>query len=294
MKKTAIIGANGYIGTYILRKYREIYPDCIGTAFSNPRDNLLPFDLRFPKVEQLQLQKNDYEAVLIASAKPNIAWCEANPKESYELNVKGTLELVKQLEQQSLKTLFFSSDYVFNGQDGNYKDTHEPNPNTEYGRQKAEVEREIPNITKNYTILRLSKIYGTTCKDNTLIDSLSAALLQGKVQTVATDQFFSPTHVNDIVSMLLFLQEQDVKGLVNLCNTNKYSRYQIAKQLVEELGVSPLLIQGVPLHSIPGMTDRPLDTSLIHSAILQKMQPELISIQEAIKQISLCWKGSRN
>ena len=147
MIKTAVIGASGYIGSHLFRKYRTKFPDCVGTNFLQMKEGLIPFDLREPKVEDLKLEETQHKAVIISSAKSNIAWCEANPKESYQLNVRGTLQLVKQLEKLSLHILFLSSDYVFDGQTGSYSDQAPINPITEYGRQKAEVERELPNLT---------------------------------------------------------------------------------------------------------------------------------------------------
>jgi len=290
MIKTAVIGASGYIGRHLLRKYRETFPDCIGTGFSRAGQGLIPFDLRHPDINRLELQKTGHETVIIASAMPNVGWCESHPKESYELNVKGTLQLIKQLDLHSLTTLFLSSDYVFNGETGNYSDQEKTSPITEYGRQKAEVEREIPNLTEKYAILRLSKIYGTTWKDGTLLDSLACDLMQNKKITVSTDQFFSPTHINDVVSMVLFVQEQGVKGLVNLCNTDPYSRYQIALKLAKALPVSSSLLEAVPLHSIPSMENRPLNTSLKCSSFLEKMQPSLLSIESAVKCVASNWE----
>lgn len=289
MKKTAIIGASGYIGSHLLKKYREVFPDCIGTGFSQVKQGLTPFDLCHPDIDALKLKETGHEAVLIASAKPNIGWCESHPEASYALNVKGTLELVEQLDKQSIPVIFYSTDYVFNGEEGQYTDRSPTSPVTEYGRQKAEVERELPNITNNYTILRLSKIYGTAWKDNTLIDGLAADLINGKTLTVATDQFFSPTHVDDVVAMTLFSQEKGLTGLYNLCNSRPYSRYQIARLLVDALGVSASLLKTVSLRSISGMESRPLNTSLVCSSVFQSLSTPQITVEESVRCVAANW-----
>lgn len=293
MIKTAIIGASGYIGRHLLLKYRKHFPDCIGTGFSNVGDKLVSFDLRCANVNSLKLQETGHKAVLIASAKPNVAWCEAHPKESYEINVKGTLNFVKQLGLQSFPLLFLSSDYVFNGESGYYSDKEPTNPNTEYGRQKAEVEREIPNLTDHYTIVRLSKIYGTRWKDGTLIDEIAASLSQNKKVRVARDQFFSPTYIDDVVSMVMFIQEHGATGLVNLCNDNNYSRAQIANNLVKAMQVSHSLVEEISLHSIPSMENRPLNTSLNCSPILLPLQSSLLSMEDAIKRVATNWTNNQ-
>src|SRR6185295_6282774 len=122
--------------------------------------DLLFFDIRRPAVQSLRLEENGYRAVLIAAAKPNINFCETEKDAAYAVNVRGTLELIRQLGRTSLQVIFLSSDYVFEGDTGGYADDTETRPTTEYGRQKAYVEREVPSLTDNFLILRLSKIYG--------------------------------------------------------------------------------------------------------------------------------------
>ena len=53
MIKTAIIGASGFIGSHLIKKYKSKYPDCIGTSFSSDVTNLLKFDLRNPDIKSL-------------------------------------------------------------------------------------------------------------------------------------------------------------------------------------------------------------------------------------------------
>lgn len=293
MIKTAVIGASGYIGQHLFHHYRKTFNDCIGTSFSNAHSDLCFFDLRNPQSDNLKLVDTDHRAVIIASAKPNIAWCEAYPKESYELNVMGTLKLIQQLEKQNIHVMFFSSDYVFDGKKGDYHDKAEPSPNTEYGRQKAEVERELPNITQNFTILRLSKIYGTTWKDNSLIDNLAADLSAQRTIKVADDQFFSPTHVDDVVLMTTYIQEQKIKGLINLCHSNCYSRYQIAHKLCKKMNIKPNLIERISLHDLKGMENRPLNTSLVCSSILNELQIKFWRMQDAIDRVALNWASKK-
>lgn len=293
MIKSAVIGASGYIGSHLFREYRRFFPDCIGTGFSRINKELVYFDLRHPDLFKLHLEETEHQAVIISSAIPNIAWCEANPTESYTLNVQGTLKLIKQIGDTSLTTIFLSSDYVFNGQTGHYSDLSETNPITEYGRQKAAVEREIPNLTNKYLILRLSKTYGLTLNDGTLLDSIASNLINNKQIWVASDQFFNPTSINDVVSMLLHLQKQSANGLFNVCNSNYSSRYEIASQLSKSLNTPPSLIKTVPLHAIPGMDKRPLNTSLLCSPIFDHLKTSFLSINEATKIVANNWLSKR-
>ena len=94
MIKTAIIGASGFIGSHLIKKYKSKYPDCIGTSFSSDVTNLLKFDLRNPNIKPLDLEQTGHKAVIITSFKANIPYCENEPRKAYEVNVEGILKLI--------------------------------------------------------------------------------------------------------------------------------------------------------------------------------------------------------
>lgn len=260
--KTAVIGASGYVGRFLWSSYRKRFADALGTSFSCSEPGLVPFDIRKPDLDVLQLKESGHAAVLIASAKPNIDFCHREPEAARAVNVEGTLELIRQIAAASLQVIFISSDYVFDGETGNYPDTATPAPTTEYGRQKALVEREIPTITDNHLILRLSKIFGLTRGDRTLLDDVASNLAAGKKVRVARDQFFCPTYVGDVVNALHSIQARGLRGLLNLCNPEPWSRYQIAKAMGPGLSAPDDLIEPILLHDIPAMAGRPLNTSM--------------------------------
>lgn len=162
MIKTAVIGASGFIGSHLCKSYRRVYPDAAGTTFSGTQPGLTYFDIRQTALDLLRLEETGHRAVLIASAKPNVEFCEREKEAARAVNVLGTIELIRQISRTSLQVIFLSSDYVFEGRAGQYDDNAETQPTTEYGRQKVQVEKELPSLTDNYLILRLSKSLAPT------------------------------------------------------------------------------------------------------------------------------------
>ena len=119
MIKTAIIGASGFIGSHLIRKYKSKYPDCIGTSFSSDVTNLLKFDLRNPNIKPLDLELTGHKAVIITSFKANIPYCENEPRKAYEVNVEGMLQLIKNLSSNSKNIRAFVSLILANRNDKN-------------------------------------------------------------------------------------------------------------------------------------------------------------------------------
>lgn len=292
--KTAIIGASGYIGKHLLKRYRKVFPDTLGTSCSRKKEGLSPFDFRNPDIESLCLRQNGYTSVIIASGTPGVAWCEANKEESYEINVRGPLRLAKELEKLGISTIYLSSDYVFDGDDGGYDDDASTSARTEYGRQKAEFEREISTVNPQHLVVRLSKVYGLEHQDGTLLDSLAKDLSSGNPVTVANDQFFCPTFVEDIVSIIQTLQIHETHGLVNLASPEIWSRQNLALALCSELGISNERIQVSPLHQIRGMEERPKNTSLRCVRLLEEVRPDFLPLKTGIQKVAQNWLNAHS
>lgn len=289
MLKTAVIGASGYVGSHLWRSYRSRFPDCIGTGFSAGHPELKPFDIRRPDIASLQLAESGHEAVLIAAAKPNIAYCENNKDAAYDVNVRGTLELARQAGKIGLTVIFLSSDYVFAGSSGPYADSDPVGPTTEYGRHKALVERELPALVEQYMVLRLSKIYGTRKGDKTLLDEMAGLLASHSEIRAANDQLFCPTCVDDLPKVIQGLQNRQVKGILNLCSPEGFSRHEIASALADAMRADRSLIKAISLHDLPSMASRPRDTRMRPSRLVMDICPNFTPLQQCIGKVAARW-----
>tara|TARA_B100001013_G_scaffold201679_1_gene122175 strand:- start:1601 stop:2497 length:897 start_codon:yes stop_codon:yes gene_type:complete len=286
MLKTAVIGASGYIGHHLLKKYRQNFPDCLGTTFSKQASDLKFFDIRSTDIETLELEEGGYESVVIAAAKPNISYCEKEPSKAYEVNVLATLNLIKKLGEMSIKIIFLSSDYVFDGVKGNFGDNHFALPSTVYGKHKETVEREILSLKYQVSVLRLSKIYGLEKGDNTILDEGANLLSQDKKILAATDQFFCPTFIDNLVEAIFTIQEIDLKGCLNVCSPEKWSRFEIFTKLASLMGKDEDLVKKIHLHDLPEMKGRPLDTSMVCDRLNNKIEINFLSLKDAMLKVA--------
>ena len=292
MIKTAVIGASGYVGRHLWKAYRSRYPDCVGTTFSADHPQLNHFDIREPNLAALRLEDTGHQAVLIASAKPNIAYCEQNKEAACAVNVRGTLELARQIGRTRMQAIFLSSDYVFEGKAGPHDDDDPARPTTEYGRHKAQVERELPSLAANYLVLRLSKIYGVHKGDRTLLDEMAAQLTAGTEIRAARDQIFCPTNVADLVRVIQVIQGNGLQGVLNICNPERWSRCGIALALANAMRADRSLVKPISLYDIPAMLGRPLDTSMKSSRLARALQPQFVPLSDDIERVAALWKST--
>jgi dTDP-4-dehydrorhamnose reductase len=287
LPRTAVIGAGGFIGRHLLAAYQTTDPDALGVDVVGPWPHLL--DLAAPDIRPLKLCASGYKYAVIAAAVPGLARCEKDKEYTRSRNVTGTLELARQLAEEGVTTVFFSSDAVFDGREGSYQDDSPTNPLNEYGAQKAEVERRLPEVCQGrYLILRLGKVFGLIRADRTLLDEMAAHLTAGQQIAAARDQIFCPVLIGDVVRAVLALQAVGATGLFNVCGPEVWSRFDLAQALVRTLGAQSSLVKGISLDDLHEPFGRPKRSDMVcrkmRAAVNLEFRPMVACIAAIAKQ----------
>ncbi|MCZ6676206.1 MAG: sugar nucleotide-binding protein [Candidatus Poribacteria bacterium] len=278
--QTAVIGANGFLGSHFLRALRKFYPDCSGTT----REDM---DLSAPDIGPLRLRESGDRDAIIAAAITGVAHCEQDSAGTRACNVAGTLELARQLTAVGVVPIFFSSDYVFDGARGGYADDAVTYPINEYGRQKAEVERRLWKICDgDVLIIRLSKVFGLDKGDGTLLDEMASRLSQGLLVRAACDQIFCPVLVDDVVKMVMALQQARATGIINVCSPEAWRRLDLALAMADVLDVDGALVQEISLDDLGEPFRRPKRTNLICQRLRETADIEFVPTARCIEQVA--------
>jgi dTDP-4-dehydrorhamnose reductase len=272
LPKTAVIGAGGFLGRHLLAAHQVVNPEALGVDVQGRWAYHL--DLASPDIRSLKLREHGYEYAIMAAAVTGLARCEQDKAYTRARNVTGTLELGRQLAQEGVTPVFFSSDNVFDGRDGSYADDAPTNPLNEYGAQKTEVERRLPEICGGRClILRLGKVFGLGRGDRTLLDEMADRLRSGQEVAAARDQVFCPLLIDDLVRSVIGLQEVKTTGLFNVCG-EAWSRLDLALTLARALGADPALVKGISLDDLKEPFRRPKRTDMVCRRLRGTIEPE--------------------
>ncbi|MFH1593946.1 MAG: sugar nucleotide-binding protein [Candidatus Omnitrophota bacterium] len=295
LPKTVIIGRSGYLGSAFFEAYRTSHRDCVGTVRRKEEQSDSRLDLLEVNTSRLKLKERGYKDALILAGITDISECEKNKEFSRKVNVDGTLELIRQLAASGMKPIFTSSDCVFDGYSGGYRDKSDRSPIVEYGRHKAEVEKKIDEITEgNYLIIRLSKIFSLNRNDGTLLDEMAGILMSGGTIRAAHDQIFCPTLRSDLVRVVADLQSRGICGVVNVCSPERWSRYDLAIEMARALGCDTRKISRVSLDEIGFNTMRPKNTSMRTERLVRETDIGFTPISDCIERVAANWKGISN
>ena len=144
MNKTALIGASSSIGYELISLNPNFF---IPTYFKNQIEHGIKFDICNDKISN-KIEINDFDTFVILSAISNPNHCEVDEYNSSNINVFFMKKLIDELILHQKRIIFFSSEYVYSGTKGNYKEIDETNPINNYGKQKYEIENYIIKNSK--------------------------------------------------------------------------------------------------------------------------------------------------
>jgi len=257
-----VVGGSGYIGRRLCAHFSRKGKLLAGTYYHSPITRMLHFDLENPDLTHLGVNLEQARYAIICSAITQIDACKADEEKSYKINVKGIKRLVEQLFQWKTVPVFLSSDHVFDGKRGNYDEQDQRNPITVYGSHKKIIEDFLVESGEPFLIARLSKVFGLTPKDGTILTTWVEQLQNGEIIHCAEDQILSPTYVEDIVHALDLSLQNSLRGCYNIASPEKFSRFRLATMLKSYLGVKSGKIIPCSIRDFNFLDLRSLNTSL--------------------------------
>ena len=125
------------------------------------------------------------DIIVNAAAMTNVDVCETQRELAWKVNVVGVENLVEVARRLNSLLIQISTDYVFDGKNGPYKETDRANPVNYYGKTKLAGENVILAGGISSAILRTIVVYGTgiNVKNNFALWVISS-LREGKKYTL--------------------------------------------------------------------------------------------------------------
>ncbi len=281
--KVLLIGCSGLLGkklhSTLFENGFDVYASFHQNSISDK--NCFPLDITQKDDVENVIKKIHPDVVVHAAAYSNVDDCETNKHAAFEINVQGTKNIAHVTEQINAKLVYISTDYVFDGKKGSYKEEDPTNPINYYGQTKLEGEDAVKSICSQYIICRTSVIYGAN-KSNFatwVIDQLK----NGKTINIVTDQFVSPTLNSDLSEQIIALINNDVQGIFHTAGFERISRYDFCQIVADVFNLDGRLIHPISMNEMKWIAKRPVDSSLDVSKIAQIKKPYIV--KKALKML---------
>ncbi|MFX0132118.1 MAG: dTDP-4-dehydrorhamnose reductase [Candidatus Hodarchaeota archaeon] len=227
------------------------------------------------------------QAVIHAAALTNVDRCEEDQKLAWKVNVEGTRNILESSVLHNAFFIYVSTDYVFSGEEGMYKETDRPDPINNYGLTKLEAERMVRDSSLEWCIARPSVIYGSTLATGKVNFALWILnnLKQGKPVKIITDQWVSPTLNTNLAEMILEVMERRLLGLYHLAGATPLNRYEYASLIAETFLCDKTLITPVKSGEMKWLAKRPRNTSLNVEKATKTLRHKPLEIQQALNKL---------
>jgi dTDP-4-dehydrorhamnose reductase len=270
--RVTIFGASGLLGKALMRESSE---DAV-TGLSS-RDT----DIRDGKRVQQAVQGTRPQWIVLAAAYTNVDGCEGNPELAFAVNRDGAVNVATAAKLTGARLLFLSSDYVFDGKKNTpYEAGDERNPQSVYGRTKAEAEVRLLELMPDCCIARTSWLFGTggKCFPDTI---LKLAADRASIDVV-NDQRGCPTYAIDLARAIMELCRRSATGIVHVTNAGSCTWFEFAQEIVQSSG-RVTTVRPVSSQQMARPAPRPA-YSVLSPTSLQRLGIELPSWRDALRR----------
>lgn len=192
----------------------------------------------------------------------NLQFCEENKELVMAINGSSLKAISLNANRHGAYLVNFSTDYVFDGKRGNYKEDDPISPINFYGVSKAEGEKNVKELSNDYCIIRTSMVYGRNAAKKTLPEWILDGINSPQKLEVIYDQFMTPTYLENLCDMIVEVMERQYNGTIHLAGKDRVSRYDFAIKLLTMLQLPTANIVKVKSSDMPGNENRPADSSL--------------------------------
>ena len=270
--KTMIIGGTGLLGKALVREWSGDEVLALGSHDVDIRDRKHVQEVVGEKLPQW---------IVLAAAYTDVDGCESDPRRALEVNRYGAENVAEAAKSSGAKLLFLSSDYVFDGKKSSPYEVGDPrNPQSVYGRSKAEAEMRLLEIVPEVCIVRTSWLFGTGGK--CFPDTILKLAASRPALDVVNDQRGSPTYCVDMARAIIELCRKDASGIVHATNSGDCTWFEFARETVKGAGLQTE-VRPVSSEQMARPAPRPA-YSVLAATSLQRYGIEMPSWEDALRR----------
>ena len=287
--KVLVTGAKGQLGHDVVEDLLKRGHNAVGVDIDE-------MDITDASSVDRVIKHTSPEAVIHCAAWTAVdaAEDEENREKVHLINVNGTENIARVCAELSIKLMYISTDYVFDGQGTEpwQPDCKDYKPQNIYGQTKLEGELAVSHTLDKYFIVRIAWVFGKNGK-NFIKTMLNLGKSYDTIKVV-NDQIGTPTYTYDLARLLVDMIESEKYGFYHATNEGGYISWydftrEIFRQAVEQghneytenrLTVSPVTTTEYGVSK----AKRPFNSRLDKSKLVENGFTPLPTWQDAVRR----------
>lgn len=292
--KILITGSNGLLGQKIVRQLKKHNENFLATSLGAnrnpdcPESNFQSLDITNEQEVNELIQSYQPTAVINTAAMTNVDACEDDQENCRKINVDAVKYLFETCRAQQTHFIHLSTDFVFDGEAGPYKEEDERNPLSIYAKSKADAEDILLNDDyTNWSILRTIIVFG---KGNNLSRSnivlwAKSALETGDPLNIVNDQFRAPTWADDLAWACIRTAEINARGVYHISGPETFSIYELVERIANHFSLDISVINPISSSILNQKAARPPKTGFILDKAANTMGYKPMSFESSLDKL---------
>lgn len=286
-KKVLITGASGLLGGNLMMLLPETW-GIIGLVYEHPIRSprkgieILSFNLLTGNIEELFRGIGKIDAVIHTAALTNVDLCEEKKRQSWDLNAVVTQKIVEACKKSDIHLIHISTDHVFDGKRGNYKEEDIPHPVNYYAETKLAAEEFVKASGCHSTIIRTNFFGFYIQRKRGIAGWILNTLKEKESLTLFTDVRFSSILVNDFVPAIAEVIEKGLTGVLHIASKDSCTKYEFGIKLANAFNLDTAEIIALTLEESHLLVPRPKDMSLDTKKVQKLLSSPLPTVDQSI------------
>jgi len=298
--KILITGSNGLLGQKLVKLLvNKFNIKFLATSTGENRiKSIIGFDyvsLDITNKTQVEQVFNQFKpnVVINTAAMTNVDACEDQKEQCWNLNVNAIKNLIEASEKHQTHLIHLSTDFVFDGENGPYKEEDKPNPLSYYGQSKYEAEKLLQQSTIKWSIVRTIIVYGVVedMSRSNIVLWAKQALEKGNPLTIVNDQFRMPTLAEDLAMGCWLIAQKQATGIYNICGKDFMSILELVNRVADFYGYDKSIISPIASTSLNQAAKRPPKTGFVLDKAIKELGYSPCSFEEGLVVVTEQLKG---
>ena len=260
--RVLITGTGGFIGRYLARRLGQDGGLSIaGTYRSQAPEGADGEWHRVELADAAELHRvfrlDRPDVVVHLAAMADVGTAERERSAATAVNVKATSEIARLCALYDSRLVFVSTEYVFDGSRGFYREDDAPDPTTHYGRTKLEGEREVERMAGDWCVVRTSIVYGWPAPGRrNFVPWLLERLRAGQSYEGSPEVLRTPVYVGHLVDGIYNLAKGNQQGIQHIAGRDWVSMYDFALAVADGFEEDPAPVVQATTTTGPTNPDR--------------------------------------
>ena len=289
--KVLLTGSNGLLGQKLLHKLRldnnvDLVAISKGPNRVSDQAGYIYFSLDLTNEQEVKelLICEHPDVIINTAAMTDVDACEDNPQECDNINVEAVGILSEVAEKIDSHLIHISTDFIFDGENGPYKEDDTPNPLSYYGLSKLKSENILLKSSCKWTILRTIIVFGVgeSLNKGNIVLWAKGALEKGEPLDIIDDQFRSPTLAEDLADACILAVKKKAYGIFNASGKDIMSIYEMVEHIGKYYGLDTTHLNKISTSTLNQRAKRPPRTGFVLDKAINELGYNPHSFEECL------------